>query len=208
MGRVHRPDAAGALHHVYSRGAVQLPIFEDSADRTIFLGLLASAVERCGWLCHAYCLMGNHYHLVIETPQATLAKGMHRVNRGYADWFNRRSGRAGHTFDARYGSVLVENERHELELARYVVLNPVLGGICRSVEDWPWSNYRATVGLVRRPDFLTIDRMLGLFGFDIAAYSRFVTDRLAAATDATTLDRFDLADAAVPGAQQTPVTRL
>ena len=179
MGRAPRYDAAGALQHVFSRGAVQLPVFIDAADRWYFLQMLASTVDRAGWRCHAYCLMGNHYHLLLETPEPTLAKGMHRLNCGYARWFNRRTGRVGHAFDARYGSVLVESERHELELIRYVVANPVLAGICPRPELWQWSSYRATAGLDRAPFFLTLDRVLGHFGGDSTAYRRFVADRLA-----------------------------
>jgi REP element-mobilizing transposase RayT len=186
MGRALRHEAPGALYHVFSRGAVQLPVFLDEVDHGQFLELLSTTVERAGWLCHAYCLMGNHYHLVVETPEPTLAKGMHRLNLAYALWFNRRTGRVGHAFDARYGSIMVGSERHELELARYVVVNPVLAGICREPELWPWSSYQATAGLAPRPEFLTVDRVLGHFRGDRHAYRKFVDDRLAAATFART----------------------
>jgi REP-associated tyrosine transposase len=186
MARGPRLDLAGALQHVYCRGAVQLPVFDDAEDRSFFLGLLASTVERAGWRCHAYCLMGNHYHLVLETPEPTLAKGMHRLNHAYARWFNQKTGRVGHAFDARYGSIVVESEQHELELMRYVVANPVLAGICRQPELWQWSSYSATAGLVACPPFLTLDRVLRHFRGDPAAYRRFVDDRLALSRFAAT----------------------
>ncbi len=186
VGRPLRHEAPGALYHVYSRGAVQLPVFLDDVDHGQFLQLLSTTVERAGWLCHAYCLMGNHYHLVVETPEPTLAKGMHRLNLAYARWFNLRTGRVGHAFDARYGSIMIESERHELELARYVVANPVLAGLCPAPERWPWSSYQATAGLAPRPAFLSVDRVLGHFRGDRRAYRRFVNDRIAAATFART----------------------
>lgn len=186
MVRRDRQEAPGALHHVFSRGAVQLPIFLDDADRRQFLDLLASTAERVGWLCHGYCLMGNHYHLIVQTPEPTLAVGMQRLNYGYARWINRRTGRVGHAFDARYGSILVETERHELELLRYVAANPVLAGVCRTPELWPWSSYQATAGLALRPAFLTVDRVLAHFRGNRHSYRRFVNDRVAAATFAKT----------------------
>jgi REP-associated tyrosine transposase len=176
MGRPLRTDAPGALHHVYSRGAVQLPVFVSDGDREMFLGLLCTSVERSGWLCHGYCLMSNHYHLVLETPQPTLAKGMHRLNHAYAKWVNLQTGRLGHAFDARYGSSLIETAEHELEVARYVALNPVTAGMCRAPEQWRWSSYRAQLGLDRQPSFLTVARVLGHFAGDPAAYRRFVDD--------------------------------
>lgn len=144
----------------------------------MFLSLLATAAEHSGWLCHGYCLMSNHYHLVIETPLPTLATGMHRLNLAYAKWVNRQTGRLGHAFDARYGSSLIETETHEMEVARYVVLNPVTAGICRSPELWRWSSYRAQLGLERPPRFLTTSRVLGHFGNDPDVYRRFVADRI------------------------------
>jgi putative transposase len=194
---------------VYSRGALQFPVFYDRSDREMFLQLLAGTIDRWGWRCHSYCLMGNHYHLVVEMPpqESTLAKGMHRLNLGYALWWNRQTGRSGHAFDSRYGSILVETETHELELARYVVLNPVLAGICKSPEQWPWSSYRATLGLERRPRFLTTQRTLDRFGGNPTAYAKFVADRLAATTFSQTLPDSHAADSAVPATGQPVVTR-
>jgi len=180
MGRKPRPQVPGGLHHIYSRGAVQLPVFLCDSDREMFLSLLATSIERSRWLCHGYCLLSNHYHLVLETPSPTLAKGMHRLNHAYAMWVNRQTGRLGHAFDARYGSSLIETEEHELEVARYVALNPVEAGMCRWPELWRWSSYRAQLGLDRAPRFLTVDRVLGHFGDDRGAYQRFVSERLAA----------------------------
>lgn len=180
MSRPLRAEVPGGLHHIYSRGAVQLPVFFSDEDREMFLSLLDTSVERNGWLCHGYCLMSNHYHLVLETPLPTLAKGMHRLNLAYAKWVNRQTGRLGHAFDARYGSSLIETEAHELEVARYVALNPVMAGICRSPEHWRWSSYPAQLGLERPHRFLTTTRVLGHFGNDPDAYRRFVADRMPA----------------------------
>ena len=198
---------AGGLYHVYSRGALQYPVFYDASDRRMFLDLLESSIDRWGWRCHAYCLMGNHYHLVVETPAPTLAKGMHRLNLGYALWWNRQMGRSGHAFDARYGSILVETEAHELELARYVALNPVLAGICKSPALWPWSSYRATAGLDRPPSFLTIGRTLQRFGADPDAFRHFVADRLAAQEFAQTAAEAITPAVTVPGTGRGAVTR-
>ncbi len=171
----------------------------------MFLSLLATAAEHSGWLCHGYCLMSNHYHLVIETPLPTLATGMHRLNLAYAKWVNRQTGRLGHAFDARYGSSLIETETHEMEVARYVVLNPVTAGICRSPELWRWSSYRAQLGLERPPRFLTTSRVLGHFGNDPDVYRRFVADRIQ--THETRADA-RAGPVTVPGTVSPAVTRL
>jgi REP element-mobilizing transposase RayT len=110
------------------------------------LRFLGDVVARYGWICHAYCLMTNHYHLLIETPEANLSRGMHLLNGVYTQWFNRRHRRVGHLLQGRFKAILVEKERHLLELARYIVLNPVRAKMVRSVRDWPWSSYRAMSG--------------------------------------------------------------
>ncbi len=136
-------------------------MFLGDEDRSTFLGILASVVGDRGWLCHAYCLMDNHYHLIVETPMADLSAGMQRLNSVYAQTFNAFRGRAGHLFSARYHSVLVQKEGHLLEAARYVVLNPVRAGLCERAGDWAWSSYNATAGSERKPGFLTTDWLLG-----------------------------------------------
>ena len=155
-----RIDYPGALHHVTSRGAARAPIYSDTFDREIFYDLLDETVQRFGWRCHAYCLMTNHYHLLIETPAANLTRGMQRLNCRFAKLYNRRHGRKGHLFESRYAAILVERDAHLLELARYVVLNPVRAGACGSPGEWPWSSYRPTAGDETPPSFLTVDWLL------------------------------------------------
>jgi REP element-mobilizing transposase RayT len=149
-----------------SRGTEGRPVFLDDHDRRRFVSVLAGAVEEREWLCLAYCLMTNHFHLLVQTPHADLAIGMHRVNSAHANYFNRRHDHVGHLFQARYSSVLVERETHLLEACRYIVLNPVRAGLCRRPSDWRWSSYRATAGYVSRPAFLAADWVLGHFGAD------------------------------------------
>jgi REP element-mobilizing transposase RayT len=138
--------------------------YRDDQDREGFLGTLDHVVARYGWRCHAYCLMTNHYHLLIETPKPTLARGMRQLNGVYSQAFNRCHRRVGHLFQGRYHAILVEKEAHLLELCRYVVLNPVRVRACRTAGHWPWSSYRATAGLAPAPRFLTVDWVLGQFG--------------------------------------------
>jgi putative transposase len=132
-------------------------------DRREFLDVLACAVERAAWRLHAFVLMGNHYHLLLETPERTLSKGMHLLNGVFTQRLNRRWKRVGHLFQGRYKSILVERESHLLELMRYVVLNPVRAGMITHVQDWPWSNFRATAGMVPAPPWLEVGWTLAQF---------------------------------------------
>lgn len=163
MARQLRQEHPGAVYHVTSRGNARGPLFLDAEDELRFLGLLERVVTSHSWLCHAYCLMGNHFHLVVETPQANLARGMRRLNSEYAQGFNGRYGRVGHVFQGRYKAVLIEKSTHLLEVCRYVVLNPVRAGLCAGPEDWAASSYRATVGMAPPERFLTVDWVLSQF---------------------------------------------
>ncbi|MBK1725053.1 REP-associated tyrosine transposase [Thiocystis violacea] len=186
MARPLRLEFAGALYHVTARGNERRAIFlgDMETDRQRFRETLAETVDRFNWICHAYCLMTNHYHLVIETPEANLSKGMRQLNGVYTQQVNRSHGRVGHLFQGRYKGILVEKESYLLELARYVVLNPVRAGMVASAADWPWSSYRATVGLDEAAPFLFTDWLLGAFGDDrpsaVAAYGRFVAEGMQA----------------------------
>jgi putative transposase len=127
------------LFHVTTRGGRRGDIFVDDVDRRAFLSLLGRVVSHHRWKCHAFCLMTTHYHLVVEATADDLSRGMQRLNGGYARRFNERHGTGGHLFGGRYRALAIESEEH-LDAAReYVLANPVRAGLCRSVDDWPWS---------------------------------------------------------------------
>lgn len=164
MARPLRLEYPGAVYHVTSRGNARQDIVLDDRDRTLFLDRLAHVIDRFGWRCHAYCLMDNHYHLMVETPQPNLSRGMRQLNGTYTQAFNRRHRRVGHLFQGRFTAILVEKEAHLLELCRYVVLNPVRARLVTYPRLWAWSSYRATAGARPRPTWLTTDWILGQFG--------------------------------------------
>lgn len=180
MTRPLRLEFAGALYHLTARGDRREPIFLDDEDRLLFIDLLAKEVRQQGWLLYAFCLMDNHYHLLVETPEPNLVRGMRRLNGVYTQTFNRRHGLVGHLLQGRYKAILVDKDSYLLELCRYVVLNPmrVKKKMAGSVEDWPWSSYLPTVGKAGCPDWLAAEQVLALFGKgQIAArraYERFV----------------------------------
>jgi putative transposase len=164
MARPLRLSFPGAVYHVTSRGNARHDIVADDRDRSQWLSFLAHVVDRYGWLCHAYCLMDNHYHLVIETPKPNLSIGMRQLNGRYTQAYNRRHEQVGHVFQGRFTAILVEKDAHLLELCRYVVLNPVRAKIVSHPRLWVWSSYRATVGETKAPGWLTTDWILSQFG--------------------------------------------
>jgi len=164
MARPLRIEYDGALYHVTSRGNDRKPIFKDENDRDLYLAILAQVTHRFHWICHAYCLMRNHYHLVIETPDGNLSKGMRQLNGVYTQAHNRRHHRVGHLFQGRFKGILIQKESHYLEVCRYVVLNPVRAKAVKHPREWPWSSYRATGGLAPVPRCLTADELLSQFG--------------------------------------------
>ncbi len=166
MARPLRIEYEGACYHITTRGNAQQHIFLSESDRHSFLDILASAVSRFGWLCHAYCLMGNHYHLLLETPLANLSRGMQYLNARYTQKFNRRHGRSGHVLQGRFHSVLVEKQAYLLGVVRYIELNPVRAGLVKHPAAWSWSSYRATAGMSIPPDFLYVDWVLSQFHDD------------------------------------------
>ncbi len=180
MARPLRIEFEGALYHVTARGDRLEPIYEDDEDRVCFLRVLGEVVEQFHWICHAYCLMTNHYHLVVETPDGNLSKGMRQLNGVFTQASNRRHRRSGHLFQGRYKAILVDRDAYFLELARYVVLNPVRAGMVRTPGDWPWSSYRAMVGEGSIPSWLAVDDLLSLFGERRSKarrrYQRFVAE--------------------------------
>lgn len=174
MARPLRIEYCSALYHVTSRGNERKPIFLDNEDRLIFLDLLTKVNEKYNWLCHAYCLMNNHYHIIIETPEGNLSRGMRQLNGVYTQLFNKKYKRVGHIFQGRYNAVLIQKENHLLEVYRYVVLNPVRADLVKKPEEWKWSSYRATAGIDNSHPCHTIDWILGQFGINtIAAAQSF-----------------------------------
>ena len=178
MARPLRLEFAHGLYHVTSRGDGREDIYREDADRELFLAVLSDTVDRFNWMIHAYCLMGNHYHLLIETPDGNLSKGMRQLNGVYTQRFNRKHQRVGHVFQGRYKAIIVQKDSYLLELARYIVLNPVRAEMVRSARDWPWSSYRATADMAEAPNWLTMDIILAQFGqkrgLAVAAYRSFV----------------------------------
>ncbi len=180
MARPLRLELAGALYHVTSRGDGPDDIYLSDEDRLAWLETLGQVCERFNWVCHAYCQMTNHYHLVVETPDANLSKGMRQLNGVYTQRFNRSHERVGHVFQGRFKAILVEKDSYLLELARYVVLNPLRAPMVRQLENWPWSSYPATCGQVAKPDWLQCDFVLAQFSVQraraLAKYIAFVQE--------------------------------
>ena len=180
MARQLRLEYPGALYHVTARGNEQHTIFHDETDRRHFLTLFGREILQQGWRCYAYCLMGNHYHLLLETPEPNLSRGMRRLNGSYTQRFNWRHRRVGHLLQGRFKSLLVERESYLLELCRYVVLNPVRAGMVASPQEWAWSSYGATAGVNAVPPWLDVAGVLSLFDVDEdrarQAYQQFVAD--------------------------------
>jgi putative transposase len=143
--RKPREEVEGGVYHVYARGNAKQRIFLDDRDRQTYLALLRREIERRNWRCLAYCLMNNHVHLVIETPEANLGRGMQRLHGAYAQIFNERHGRVGHLFQGRYGAVRIDSDEQLLTTLAYVASNPVRSGLCARPVDWHWSSYRHVI---------------------------------------------------------------
>ena len=184
MSRPIRIEFPDALYHVTARGDRREAIFDDDLDRRLFLSTLEQVVNRFSWVCHAWCLMDNHYHLLIQTPDGNLSKGMRQLNGVYTQASNRRHRRVGHLFQGRFKAILVDGDAYLLELSRYVVLNPVRAGMVKAPADWPWSSYRASVGLEPPQPWLAVDGLLANFaeqrGLAQTRYAKFVTEGIRA----------------------------
>lgn len=178
MARPLRLELSGGIYHVTSRGDGREDIYLSDADRLNWLTVFAEVCTRFNWVCHAWCQMTNHYHTLIETPEANLAQGMRQLNGVYTQRFNRAHGRMGHVFQGRYKAILVERDSYLLELARYVVLNPLRARMVTQLQDWQWSSYLATCGQIATDDWLQTDWILAQFGHDranaITNYVQFV----------------------------------
>ena len=178
MSRPLRIEFPDALYHVTARGDRRENIFEDDQDRRQFLLVLGQIIARFNWICYAWCLMDNHYHLLIQTPDGNLSKGMRQLNGVYTQSSNRRHQRAGHLFQGRFKAILVDSDAYLLELLRYVVLNPVRARMVNDAADWVWSSYRQSAGLAPAASWLSVARLLSQFAGqrELAQqrYARFV----------------------------------
>lgn len=178
MARPLRIEFPGALYHLTARGNAQEPIFLDDRDRQSFLQILEKTLSDCNGICHAYCLMTNHYHLLMETPEANLSRIMKQINGIYTQRFNRKHQRVGHLFQGRFKSIIVDKDAYLLELCRYIVLNPIRAGMVDDPGRYRWSSFKATAGMVETPAFLSTDWILRRFAKSRpkaqAQYRRFV----------------------------------
>lgn len=185
--RPPRIQVADGIYHVTSRAARSLMLFRRDEDRFNFLHVLGVAVRRADWVCIDYCLLGTHYHLLVETPEPNLSVGMKRLNWLYSRTFNLLHGTKGHLFESRFSSRFVETDEHLLRAVRYIALNPVEAGLCATAADWPWSGYRALAGLEEPRNFHDTSRALMEIDHrvDVARRQlRWIVDGLAPAYEA------------------------
>ncbi len=181
MPRQPRIDAPGLISHVINRGVKRLPLFHDDFDRQTFLKLLIQTQQIYPFIFHAYCLMTNHFHLLLQPLEASLGRIMGHVLHRYSIRFNRRYGHVGHAFQARFHNIPVEEDRYMKVVSRYIHLNPVRAGMVKRPENYAWSDYRvaiAGISSITDPRFI-----LGYFGLEPErqriAYRRFVEDGIA-----------------------------
>lgn len=180
MARPLRIQYEGAFYHITARGNEKKDIFTNDTDRNKFIQILESVAEKYGWLIHAYCLMSNHYHLLVETPLKNLSAGMRQLNGVYTQSFNKRHRRIGHLFQGRFKSYLLEKERYLLEVCRYIVLNPVRARIVNDPIEWEYSSYGKTSGDRRRYKYLYPDLILSFFSDSLTGaqkgYIKFIKE--------------------------------
>jgi REP element-mobilizing transposase RayT len=172
---------AGGVYHIVSRGNAQASIYRDEHDRLQFFECLDEALSAYAARCHAYCLMGNHYHLLVETSCPNLSLTMRQINGVYGQRYNRRHRRTGHVFQGRFSATLVDRDAYLLEVCRYIVLNPLRASLVKRPEDWPWSSHRAYLDLVTPPPFLCTSWILSVFDESggtraRSSYARFIED--------------------------------
>ena len=180
MARPIRLEFPDAVYHVTTRGNGGEDIFVDDQDRQQFLGVLEEVVLRSGWIIHAYVLMGNHYHLLVETPKANLSRGMRQLNGVYTQRFNTRHASGGRVFQGRFKAILLERDAYLLELARYIVLNPLRLKAAKNISRYRWSSYRATAGEIQAPSWLNTAWTLAHFGRGSSVVQRKYAEFVAA----------------------------
>lgn len=176
MARPLRITYPGAFYHVTSRGNEQRDVFKSNRDREKFLSYLESSSVRYEAVIHAYCLMSNHYHLLLETPEGNLSQIMRHINGAYTTYFNVKRKRAGHLFQGRYKAILVEADAYAKELSRYMHLNPVRAVMVTRPEDYPWSSYQHYIGTIAPPVWLNTGFILGYFGNQNEKYRLFIEE--------------------------------
>ena len=178
MARALRITFPGAFYHVTSRGNERKAVFKSTRDREKFLEYLDSATQRYDALIHAYCMMDNHYHLLLETPSGNLSQIMRHINGAYTTYFNVKRGRSGHLFQGRYKAILVDIDEYAKELSRYIHLNPVRAKIVETPEEYNWSSYHFYIGKQEPARWLYRDFILGYFGEKVSSaqkgYQKFV----------------------------------
>lgn len=180
VSRQLRVQFAGALYHVMARGNNREPIVHDERDVVSFLGNLEATCERYAWRVFGWCIMPNHYHLVLETARETLSYGMRRLNSVYAQQFNQRHNRVGHFFQGRFRAFVVGNEDYLLTLLRYVELNPWRAALVQHPTDWPWSSIHVSLGRDPAPPWSAVREVWARFGttagVSIKRYREFLFD--------------------------------
>lgn len=182
MSRQLRIEYPGAFYHVTTRGNQKQPIILCDRDRSVIIGYIKEAMAKFNAKTHVYCLMQNHYHLLLETLLGNLSKILHFINTSYSVYFNKKHARTGHLFQGRYKAILIEKDTYALELSRYIHLNPVRAGIVAFPEEYPWSSYREYMGIRTTESWLNTAYMLGYFGQDLgiarSRYADFVVEAI------------------------------
>lgn len=163
MARPLRIQYPGAMYHIISRGVGRMTIFHNEKDWIKFISFMERVIKKYNWICHAYCLMGTHYHLLLETPDANIVPGMKQLNQFYSQFYNWKYQRVGPVLQGRYKSWLVEKGEKFLDNSRYIVNNPSKAKMVQHPSEWPWSSFRATRGLQKAPEFLETDFLLSHF---------------------------------------------
>jgi putative transposase len=174
MPRAPREEEAGAIHHVFARGNRRETVFVNDNDRMTYLAMLGAAARRCRWSCLSFCLMDNHFHLLIETPVPNLGIGMQRLQGAYAQTFNKRHTKVGHVFQGRYKNVRVKSDAQLVMAMRYIALNPVSAELCEDARDWRWSSYALLVEGIAPEwvDGVRVRAYLAAWGADLREVAR------------------------------------